>query len=1367
MAKIKEILQIKSSYSTQVDLKKEFNDRKLKEERMSHYKPIKAHRKAFEVIAEGGYNKNSKRCFVLSGSYGTGKSHLLLMAANYFESQSDTREMTEFFKNYTESEENDTDKRAETLKKVRREGRYLACICDYGTNNFETYILRAIKDALEREGIAEHEMDSYYLQAVKKINEWRSSDDSYFYDRLENLLESKSQNWTVNKLIQELSEYNKEAIEIFKDIHKKITTSEFEYDKDNYVQIIEQLAKTGVIKEKFAGILILFDEFDYQLKGKRFDLDEFQKFAQMCAASFMNNFPVVFVATTHRSFASYRSAYNTEDFLTVNDRIKEIPLETQGIEEIIAAVVNPQKNSELWENEIKPRVSAFNQLSNDCKALNIFDWLQAPKVRTRIIENIYPMHPMATFSLLKLASDVGSNNRSVFTFFADEKNDTGSYDWFVRNKDILNSSGELQFYSVDLLFEYFKDKINSDNQELRQTVKEWVRNFETSLRELSKLRSTSQSIELHDEIYTKILKTMVIYQIIGVDINDKTLKFGLNMNTQSREEELKYCLKRACSKKIIFLNDTNHCYEFRRSDVVDISGLIRDYKQLEENIPADIVEEIENLGKQDEIKKITKFFKDECYLEPVKYNFTYKEDKRLIRRFCALKDIENPKYYEKLLSEMGSETYYKKNYEGIAVYVFCETEDEVKKAKVLVGSNQSPNIIIGVPIEENKVLDDVFSLKAAFAVDRRDFSPQDMAILKEQIQFYDNSLSNKLKQYITSKNLIYYGEKGIELTNGANDDDVAAVKMLEILYETKRNKINHEDFNKNHTFKEGSNSALREAVELLLDVNKPLYFRKDYAADRGDIKYMQKVLLQHGVIKQIQTHENNVICDIEQDTSKYEKVFPALASMIRELQSFGTAIKPHGLIDDYMKTYGIGYNAAILFFAVAKRYYKDSLIILPEAHEIGTLKVTSYDSLLKLLYYQEYKNAVMEYKQIHEHDEFFIKEMYKLITNQGIGVETTVTVDQLHDQLKAWYKGLDDICKIKSIYEVNELDVFIGTFNKIDRISTRDFILEEIKIMYGHERQELILKDDVPELISKFKKDKELIEQGYYIIRDRIFKEIKEIFNAKDSTYEEINVAINIWLEGLTESQKSFKNELQNEDSKALVMHLGKSSDCEELFMRILPSSYNLYPVGKWQINKIDSFLEKIKAGKHHVETGLYNVLPPEYKMKGKDLYDRVVSDVYNETLIKATYVGELTLDIIPNKAHEKIYITSNGSDPRDENVQREERSSDYQIKTKKNMSIRFCGADNEGKFSKVITLHLINEDNKFEVKPIPKQMTMNTGNEKLKEAEAEIMVTLPKDEESLTKCFKSIMKEVKEKYNMKDRDFAKVLRTLFDEYKG
>ena len=82
MAKIKEVLDIQRSYSTQVELRSEYFDLERREERMTHYKPIKAHRAAFERIAEGLYRQNNKRSYILSGSFGTGKSHLLMMAAS-------------------------------------------------------------------------------------------------------------------------------------------------------------------------------------------------------------------------------------------------------------------------------------------------------------------------------------------------------------------------------------------------------------------------------------------------------------------------------------------------------------------------------------------------------------------------------------------------------------------------------------------------------------------------------------------------------------------------------------------------------------------------------------------------------------------------------------------------------------------------------------------------------------------------------------------------------------------------------------------------------------------------------------------------------------------------------------------------------------------------------------------------------------------------------------------------------------------------------------------------------------------------------------------------------------------------------------
>ena len=105
------------------------------------------------------------------------------------------------------------------------------------------------------------------------------------------------------------------------------------------------------------------------------------------------------------------------------------------------------------------------------------------------------------------------------------------------------------------------------------------------MRELHKHRHNRRDLDIESKVYDKILRTMVIYNIIGVPVNMDNLKFGLNANTQAEEKQLEYYLKNACRLKIIYLNETNSCYEFRKSDAHDIGGLIREYKQDPANMP--------------------------------------------------------------------------------------------------------------------------------------------------------------------------------------------------------------------------------------------------------------------------------------------------------------------------------------------------------------------------------------------------------------------------------------------------------------------------------------------------------------------------------------------------------------------------------------------------------------------------------------------------------------------------------------------------------------------------------------------------------------------------------------------------------------
>ena len=116
--------------------------------------------------------------------------------------------------------------------------------------SFETIVLRAIKEALEREEINPDELDSHYLQALKKLELWESK-HTYFYNMFQEKLESTYPNWTMAKFKKALKEYSKEAVDIFCRFHKDITTSEFEYEKDNLVEIIKQMANSRVIRDKF------------------------------------------------------------------------------------------------------------------------------------------------------------------------------------------------------------------------------------------------------------------------------------------------------------------------------------------------------------------------------------------------------------------------------------------------------------------------------------------------------------------------------------------------------------------------------------------------------------------------------------------------------------------------------------------------------------------------------------------------------------------------------------------------------------------------------------------------------------------------------------------------------------------------------------------------------------------------------------------------------------------------------------------------------------------------------------------------------------------------------------------------------------
>ena len=147
MAKIAEVVKLYSGMSHTVNLKFEFYDKVKNKARMEGYKPIKSHRDIILTLVKAFQPGNTYKSSVLTGHYGTGKSHLLLMLANIFSQTPEQPELKTFFETFKEADP----EVARQIKNIRGNGRYLVVIPDYtSTSDFNEVILNALEESLQK-----------------------------------------------------------------------------------------------------------------------------------------------------------------------------------------------------------------------------------------------------------------------------------------------------------------------------------------------------------------------------------------------------------------------------------------------------------------------------------------------------------------------------------------------------------------------------------------------------------------------------------------------------------------------------------------------------------------------------------------------------------------------------------------------------------------------------------------------------------------------------------------------------------------------------------------------------------------------------------------------------------------------------------------------------------------------------------------------------------------------------------------------------------------------------------------------------------------------------------------------------------------
>ena len=1366
MTKIKELVDIKSGYARYVNLVQTFNDETENRARMEQYMPVTSHRQAFERLTRALYPKDN-RVYLLTGSYGTGKSHLCLMLANYLSLKPDDPEMVAFFDNWAQRDAAG----AEKVRNLRGEGRYLVALCEYGVgDDFDSTVLRAIGRACEREGIEEVWLDTEYHEAIRQIERWEAQAQAgaatsavfrAFQDELHRLYTG----WTLEALKDDLADYSQEARAMFKELYRAVVGNDFTYSKDNLVLILSDFLGNASFKARYKGLAIIADEFGYVLDKGAIRIDTFHRFTEMCSQE-VSGSRLIFVGTGHKPFPAYSGGgLSALDYRVVADRVSEVPLQSEGLEDIIAAVVIPDKEHPVWQAEVAGRTSMFNRFALTSSRLGIFQHLKGPELRERIVENIYPMHPMATYCVIQLSTEVGSNARSVFTFFSGAFSPgDGSYPWYVAETDVVTAD-HLNLYTADLLTTYFQNELKPDNTDAREAVRQHIRNYRASLREVQK-QAAARLDGMVDPLVRRILNLMLVYEIAGLANTADNLAFGLYCEDDEERSRMDNRLAALVKEKTLF-RATTGVYEFRRSEAADFETMIEEYKADPENQPADLAQEVVEL---------VPLGKGEQWLEAKNYNLPYDEDRRLWRVFVRPGDLEAQLPHEGEIVDFF--TYqerrrqavsdWKERYEGVAIYVLCETDEEIQRARRLAEGNQSHYVIVGIPRQPIPIREALMNLRAVFHIQKTEdldaMSLQDRSRLQQDLigdeqKGYKAAFLKARRQYLTGRALTWYTGGRRVLVSQPTSEYEPADELMRDLFD-RRNPFPSAYLNRVHVtkFGPGKDAPLSDAVEALLRAHRPVEIDHSAGANRGEIRFLKKCLADNGALVQQGPYRGTIAeYQVETNPDKFQGKLPALAAMMNRLRGLdqGGKVPLQELIETYARDpYGQGPVALSLYLACVVRAFGDELRLQLQPGTVGWVTVQSADLIYDLVQ-KQHPNAVFERQTISGPARTFINGLYNLFAAEPGVVGEKHTISEAFGAVRDWWTGLPNLARSADIYPADTCPTAHPLVELLAQVETHNpyaFVLGDLQTVYGYDVQEALTDQSQAQILEDLKADKATIEGGPQRVKAALLTLLMEPFAPEGDLYGDYQAAIETWYKDhLDASQQDPFAEWHNNQSQAIIQHLRTITNIETTFFERLPAhaGFGLGRVDDWHRDRSAEYVRMFKDGLAHIEAHRIQVPAPMWEVRGVGVKKQPTRDG-----AQIVYRRGVKLVVDVPEPGVVVYLTETGADPREANVQRQRVADSYELSVKRSRNVKLVSQRGDGTYGQVLTLSFVNEDIKYEVQPFSQQKLL----------EQEFKFVFPQDREALVVTIRSLLESAIERGLVDEAGARELLEGLVGE---
>lgn len=195
--------------------------------------------------------------------------------------------------------------------------------------------------------------------------------------------------------------------------------------------------------------------------------EQYEKFADAISYDSFNQYMDKFVSA-NKSIKEYGSALTSEminAFTGVEGRLKELRflVSAQNNFEIIKHAINKTDESFkdfIYNNDVN------NEIIEKSYKIPCFESMFTEKDYKEIVaEGCFPMLPLTAYSLLNISEKVAQNERSIFTFIANEEKGT-----------VITAieEGREDLIAVDMVYDYFENLFR-DNVSLTNIHNEWLK----------------------------------------------------------------------------------------------------------------------------------------------------------------------------------------------------------------------------------------------------------------------------------------------------------------------------------------------------------------------------------------------------------------------------------------------------------------------------------------------------------------------------------------------------------------------------------------------------------------------------------------------------------------------------------------------------------------------------------------------------------------------------------------------------------------------------------------------------------------------------------------------------------------------------